>query len=118
MPDPRQAVSRVGWRGGRKTSPWTSFQPVSSSVSSWWGGGRGEEGGGGGGREGERGEGGGREGGREGGRKERGREGGRKEREKGREVLYQLHSTMLTDFIYSGSSVDGSVHCTYSTLLS
>ena len=43
MPDPRQAVSRVGWRGGRKTSPWTSFQPVSSSVSSWGGGGEGGE---------------------------------------------------------------------------
>ena len=67
MPDPRQAVSRVGWKGGRKTSPWTSFQPVSSSVSSWRGrrkreggseGGRGEGGRlerGGGGSEGERG---------------------------------------------------------------
>ena len=99
MPDPRQAVSRVGWRGGRKTSPWTSFQPVSSSVSSWGEEGRREEGG----REG-----GGREGGREGGRKERGKEGG----------IIQLHTTMLTDFIYSVSSVDSSVHCTYSDLLS
>ena len=60
MPDPRQAVSRVGWRGGRKTSPWTSFQPISSSVSSWRGGG---------GREGRREGRGGREGGRETGRK-------------------------------------------------
>ena len=59
MPDPRQAVSRVGWRGGRKTSPWTRFQPVTSSVSSWGGGG-----------------GGGREGGREGGE-------GRREERKG-----------------------------------
>ena len=43
------------------------------------------------------------------------REGGEGEREGG---ILQLHSTMLTDFIYSGSSVDGTVHCTYSAPLS
>ena len=80
MPDPRQAVSRVGWRGGRKTSPWTSFQPVSSSVSSWGEEGRREEGG----REG---------GGREGGGKEGGRRGER------REVLYNsIQQCLLTSY--------------------
>ena len=30
MPDPRHEVSGVRWRGGRNTSTWTSFHPVSS----------------------------------------------------------------------------------------
>lgn len=34
MPDPRQATRRVGLEGGRNTSPWTSFHPVSSRASS------------------------------------------------------------------------------------
>ena len=34
MPVPREAQSRMGWGGGRRTSAWTSFQPLSSCRSS------------------------------------------------------------------------------------
>ena len=33
-PVPTKTESSIGSAGGRKTSPWTSFQPVSSSISS------------------------------------------------------------------------------------
>lgn len=34
VPDPRKTDSSIPFRGGRKTSPWTSFQPNSSWASS------------------------------------------------------------------------------------
>ena len=34
IPEPRKALSSMGWFGGRNTSPWTNFHPVSSNVSS------------------------------------------------------------------------------------
>ena len=35
IPEPRNTLSSIGWAGGRNTSPWTSFHPVSSNVSSY-----------------------------------------------------------------------------------
>ena len=35
MPEPTSEASILVYLGGRKTSPWTSFHPVSSNVSSY-----------------------------------------------------------------------------------
>jgi hypothetical protein len=34
MPEPSRELRIIGYCGGRKTSPWTFFQPDSSMVSS------------------------------------------------------------------------------------
>lgn len=35
VPEPRKTDNSIPFLGGRKTSPWTNFQPNSSWASSW-----------------------------------------------------------------------------------